>query len=68
MDAHPHLKTAGFSKNKSVFWGLTTSQLTEEALKREEGILADQGPLVVTTGKHTGRSAEDKFIVRAATT
>ncbi len=68
MDVHPQLKIAGFSKHKTVFWGLTTSQLTEEALKREEGILANHGPLVVTTGKHTGRSAEDKFIVRDSTT
>ncbi|MBI3018739.1 MAG: phosphoenolpyruvate carboxykinase (ATP) [Deltaproteobacteria bacterium] len=68
MSLNPHLKPAGFSKNKAVFWGLTTSQLTEEAIKRGEGVLADQGPLVITTGKHTGRSAEDKFIVRDTTT
>ena len=34
---------------------------------RGEGLLAKDGPLVVNTGKHTGRSAKDKFIVRDAT-
>ena len=33
-----------------------------------EGVLAKDGPLVVATGKHTGRSAKDKFIVRDAET
>jgi len=34
------------------------------ALRREEGVLACGGPLVVDTGRHTGRAAEDKFVVR----
>ena len=38
--------------------------LYTHALRREEGVLAHGGPLVVDTGRHTGRSAEDKFIVR----
>ncbi len=68
MTVHPQLKSYGFSKNKSVFWGLVTSQLCEEAIKREEGHLLHLGPFVATTGKHTGRSAEDKFIVKDSTT
>lgn len=58
------LKKIGFHKNKNVYWGLVTSNLCEEAIKREEGYLVHMGPLVTTTGKHTGRSADDKFIVR----
>src|SRR4051794_23173432 len=43
-------------------------QLYEAAVERGEGQIAADGPLQVTTGQHTGRSARDKFIVRDATT
>ncbi|MBI1365505.1 MAG: phosphoenolpyruvate carboxykinase [Alphaproteobacteria bacterium] len=43
---------------------LTTATLYEHALRRGEGKAAAEGPLVVKTGEHTGRSAKDKFIVR----
>ena len=47
-----------------MFWNLGTAPLVEAALKNGEGILAKDGPLVVETGAHTGRSAKDKFIVQ----
>src|SRR3546814_5620556 len=43
-------------------WG--ASALIEDAVRHDEVRLAKDGPLVVATGKHTGRSAKDKFIVQ----
>ena len=42
---------------------LSTAELYEDAIRHGEGLVAADGPLVVRTGKHTGRSPEDKFIV-----
>ncbi|MEO8208564.1 MAG: phosphoenolpyruvate carboxykinase (ATP) [Chloroflexota bacterium] len=42
---------------------LSTAELYELALREGEGLLAADGPLVVRTGKHTGRSPKDKFVV-----
>jgi phosphoenolpyruvate carboxykinase (ATP) len=61
--SHQRIDTAA-----EIHWNLGTACLVEEALKRGEGLLAKDGPLVVKTGKHTGRSAKDKFIVRDAET
>ena len=58
----------GFTTNAQLHWNLGTAPLVEMAVKRGEGLLAKDGPIVVKTGKHTGRSAKDKFIVRDAET
>src|SRR3954447_24435792 len=47
-----------------IFWNLTTAPLVEHAVRHGEGLLAKDGPFVVRTGKHTGRSAQDKFTVK----
>jgi phosphoenolpyruvate carboxykinase (ATP) len=47
-----------------VHWNLGVSALYEEAVRRHEGAIAARGPLVCSTGQHTGRSPNDKFIVR----
>ena len=51
-----------------VHWNLVTPALVEAAVSRGEGVLAADGPLVVKTGPHTGRSVQDRFIVRDAQT
>jgi phosphoenolpyruvate carboxykinase (ATP) len=48
----------------SVKWNLSAAALYEEALRREEAVLAEDGPLACRTGQHTGRSPNDKFVVR----
>src|SRR5690606_14789076 len=62
------LADQGISTTAKVRANLGTAALVEEALANCEGRLAKHGPLVVETGKHTGRSAKDKFIVRDAET
>ena len=52
----------------SIFWNLTTPMLYEEVVRRREGLISHNGPLVVRTGHYTGRSPNDKFIVREPTT
>src|SRR4051812_9821680 len=47
-----------------VKWNLSAAALYEEAISRQEGVLAADGPLVCRTGLHTGRSPNDKFVVR----
>ncbi|MBA4494853.1 phosphoenolpyruvate carboxykinase (ATP) [Paenactinomyces guangxiensis] len=43
---------------------LTAAELVEEALRRQEGVLAGDGALRATTGLFTGRSPRDKYIVK----
>jgi phosphoenolpyruvate carboxykinase (ATP) len=59
-----NLANAGISNLRLAYWNLTTEALYEEAVFRGEGATVAGGPLVVDTGKHTARSANDKFIVR----
>ena len=47
-----------------VRWNLSTAVLYEEAVRRQEGVIAAAGPLACRTGLHTGRSPNDKFVVR----
>src|ERR1044072_185584 len=58
------LDAEGIATGAEIFWNLTPAPLVEHAVRRGEGLLAKDGPLVVRTGKHTGRSAQDKFTVK----
>jgi len=61
------IEQQGLDGTGDQYWNLGTAPLYEQAIKRSEGLLAKDGPFVTTTGKHTGRSANDKFIVANAT-
>lgn len=58
------LEAQGIETRATLHWNRVTAQLTEMAVARGEGKLSADGPLVVETGRHTGRSAQDKFIVK----
>ena len=47
-----------------AYWNLATEALYEEAVFRGEGVTSIGGPFIAHTGKHTARSANDKFVVR----
>ncbi|HET7494686.1 MAG TPA: phosphoenolpyruvate carboxykinase (ATP) [Candidatus Limnocylindrales bacterium] len=64
--AHPPTPGAGRARpplGRHIRANLPTAELVEDAIRRGEGLIAAEGPLVVRTGKHTGRSPQDKFIV-----
>jgi phosphoenolpyruvate carboxykinase (ATP) len=54
----------GITDAGTVYWNLPPAQLYELAIRRGEAVLASEGPLVCTTGQHTGRSPQDRFVVR----
>jgi phosphoenolpyruvate carboxykinase (ATP) len=58
------LENHGLAGVGHAYWNLSAGALYEQAVMRGEARIAHLGPLVVTTGQHTGRSANDKFIVR----
>lgn len=58
------LKNIGIVNLRKAYWNLPAEALYEEIVFRNEGKLTHQGPIVVNTGNHTARAANDKFIVR----
>ncbi len=58
------LSACDLDGHASVCYNLEAPQLYELAIARNEGRIAKGGALTVETGQHTGRSAQDKFIVR----
>ena len=58
------LEAHGITNLSRVYWNLSVPALYEESVRRREGAISAEGPLVCRTGQHTGRSPNDKFIVR----
>ena len=62
------LEALGIVRSGRVHWNLSPAVLYETAIRRNEAVLASEGPLVARTGQHTGRSPLDKFTVKEPTT
>ncbi len=62
------LQSNGLTNLNTVYWNLPTEALYEEIIFRGEGRISESGPLVVTSGKHTARAAQDKYVVREPNT
>src|SRR5262245_19416877 len=60
------LEADGIAEGRTVYWNLPPAQLYEHALRRGEAVIAAEGPLVCKTGQYTGRSPNDKFTVKEA--
>jgi phosphoenolpyruvate carboxykinase (ATP) len=58
------LSNHGLRNLHNVYWNLPVEALYEEVIFRSEGKMSHMGPLVVNTGSHTARSANDKFLVK----
>ncbi len=62
------LDSHGIFNLRMSYWNLPTEALYEEIAFRGEGRITRLGPVVAFTGKHTARSASDKYIVREPST
>jgi phosphoenolpyruvate carboxykinase (ATP) len=62
------IENHGFRPAAGVFWNLAPAELVEEAVRRGEGELVATGPFNAVTAPHTGRSPDDRFIVREPST
>ncbi len=58
----------GLTNLHKVYWNLPAEALYEEIVFRQEGRISKLGPIVVNSGKHTARAAQDKTIVREPST
>ena len=67
LKAEYSLSNYGFRNLNNVYWNLPAEALYEEIVFRAEGSISFRGPVVVNTGKHTARAANDKFVVKEPT-
>ncbi|HEY6783934.1 MAG TPA: phosphoenolpyruvate carboxykinase [Gemmatimonadales bacterium] len=60
------IEFSGLAPEHHVHWNYGPAELVEHAIRRKEGMLADGGPFCAVTSPHTGRSPNDKFVVKEA--
>ena len=61
------LENHGLTNLGNTHWNYNTPRLYEEIIKRREGHFVHLGPVIVRTGHHTARAANDKFTVKEST-
>lgn len=57
------LERHGLASCREAFWNLSPAELTEHAVRSNEGVLSDNGAIICPTSPHTGRSPGDKYFV-----
>ncbi|HKR07568.1 MAG TPA: phosphoenolpyruvate carboxykinase (ATP) [Gemmatimonadaceae bacterium] len=67
LENRMELTRQGLTPNGAVHWNLIAPELFQAAARRNEGEFADMGPFVAVTAPHTGRSPNDKFVVKEPT-
>jgi phosphoenolpyruvate carboxykinase (ATP) len=64
LPGHVELSEHGIDTSAPIYRNPTTALLYTHAIERREGKIAEGGPLAVDTGRYTGRSPKDKFLVQ----
>ena len=62
------LEALGLGGVSNAYWNLSPAELVEESVMMGQGVLTNTGALAVDTGKFTGRSPKDRFVVKDAST
>ncbi|MGI9534729.1 MAG: phosphoenolpyruvate carboxykinase (ATP) [Thermodesulfobacteriota bacterium] len=68
IDGQKLLKQHGINNPGKVYYNLCVPELYMETIKRDEGLIGQDGTLVAYTSPHTGRSPHDRFIVKEPST
>src|SRR5438270_8114151 len=63
----PDLSAHGINRPGTVYANLSAAALTEHIVARKEGLLTDTGAIVAYTGKRTGRSPQDRYLLAEPT-
>lgn len=58
------IEELGINNTTRQYWNLTPEELVEHSIRKGMGVIADSGALSIKTGKFTGRSPMDRFLVK----